>query len=97
MIIWQLELGNEIIAKLAEEESNDWPWINARLLDSVNFERFRVFFSDEDAWPETQEFEDLCAEIRIKGNFVMRNMETNTSYKNLRLNHDGDFVWFRVS
>jgi hypothetical protein len=94
--MWQLELGDEIIARL-QEKSIDFPWINAKLLESPKFERFREYFSDDELWPDSNEFEALCGEVRSKGRFVLRNLETNTIYENITLNHVGEFVWFRYS
>ena len=94
--MWQLELGNERIAKLVEE-TFEFPWTYARMIDSPAFERFRLYFSDDEAWPDTSEFADLCGEIRSKGGFVLRNLITNGTYRTVTLNHDGELVWFRYS
>ena len=96
MDIWQLELGDEVIATV-RPESYEFPWTHGVLVNSPKFEKFRVFFSDDEYWPDTQEFEELCKEIRIKGDFKIRNIETNESFKNLTFNHNGENIWFRYS
>ena len=94
--MWHLELGSERIARLTEE-TFEFPWIYARLIDSPAFERFRVYFSDDASWPDTQEFENLCDEVRSRGGFVLRNMSTDDTYHHVTINQVGDLAWFRYS
>jgi hypothetical protein len=96
LIRWHLELGGEVIARI-DAEDYDFPWIYGRLVDSPAFERFRVYFADEDSWPETPKFDALIAEIRAKGRFVLREVPTDLSYRSFRLNQEGEVVWFRFS
>lgn len=94
--IWHLKLGNETIATI-RSTSFDFPWTYGELCDSPQFERFRIYFSDEELWPETQEFEDLCLEIRERGDFYIFNSDKGESFRNVSINQDGNDVWFRYS
>lgn len=93
---WHLRLGDALIA-IIRYDSYEFPWTYGKLIYSPEFERFRVYFSDEDSWPETQEFDDLCEEIHRCGKFSIGNAETGERFSNLRLNQSGDQVWFRYS
>jgi hypothetical protein len=96
LIDWHLYLGDELIAEL-RSETIDFPWTFGKLINSSKFERFRTYFSDEDYWPETQEFDDLIKEIHHRGKFSIANIQTGERFHNLRFNQDGDDVWFRYS
>ncbi len=94
--LWQLVLGEQVIATL-KEESFDFPWVYAKLFESPMFEQYRVYFSDEDEWSNTQEFDELCERISTNGGFTLHNLSSGDFYKSFRLNHDGETVWFRYS
>lgn len=91
---WQLHLGGTLIATILCD-TFEFPWTHGKLLNSPGFERFRVYFSDDESWPETQEFDDLCAEIRRCGEFSISNTETGERFSNVTLNQSGDHIWFR--
>ncbi|HWV11405.1 MAG TPA: hypothetical protein VN156_17790 [Pseudomonas sp.] len=93
---WYLTLGDTLIATI-QGDGHDFPWTLGTLIESPEFERYRVYFSDDEHWPDTQAFEDLCEEIHHQGRFVLVNVETGERFHNLTLNHDGDAVWFRYS
>lgn len=93
---WQLYLGDTLIATI-RCNAFEFPWTHGKLISSPGFDRFRVYFSDEDSWPETQEFDDLCEEIDRRGEFSISNTETGERFNNVRLNQSGDQVWFRYS
>ena len=92
--MWQLELGNERIASLTQATC-EFPWTYARLMDSPAFERFRPYFSDDQLWPDTPEFDALCEEVRAKGGFVLRDLTTHQAYHHVTLHQAGEDVWFR--
>ena len=91
---WQLELGGEIVARLTGDEV-DFPWTYATLIDAATFDRFRRYFSDEETWPDTPQFDALLAEVQAKGGFVLRNLRTGESFGSVRLHQEGNTVWFR--
>lgn len=93
---WSLELGGETIASFLAT-GYEFPWTYARLVESSEFERYRQYFSDEDFWPETVEFEALCREIRDKGKFTLRCITSGEVHTSFRLNQEGECVWFRYS
>lgn len=93
---WQLKLGNELIATIGFR-SYEFSWTYGELIKSPAFERFRIYFSDEDMWPETPEFDALCQEVEDKGGFILAEMSTGETFRNIRLNHKGAYVWFRYS
>ena len=93
---WHLMLGDAMVASI-QCDSAEFPWTYGKLVESPEFEKFRVFFSDEDSWPETLEFEELCNEIHARGKFSLLNTATEVSYRSFRLNHDGNVIWFRYS
>jgi hypothetical protein len=93
---WHLYLGDELIAQI-RSEATDFPWTYGKLINAPKFEKFRTYFSDEDFWPETPEFDDLIEEIHHRGKFSITNTQTDERFDNLRLNQDGDDVWFRYS
>jgi hypothetical protein len=92
--IWHLELGDEVIAKL-QYRSCEFPWIDADIVDSPKFERYRSYFSDFEDWPETPEFDDLRAEIKAKGDFRLCDQDTGKVEKGVTLYENGDFATFR--
>jgi hypothetical protein len=92
---WQLELAGETVARVVED-GFDFPWTYAKLGDDARFDRFRTFFSDEDAWPDTPDFDLLLKEIHSKGGFVLRDVRTGQSFRSFRLNQEGGVVWFRT-
>jgi hypothetical protein len=94
--IWHLELGDEVIAKL-QYRSCEFPWIDADIVDSPKFERYRSYFSDFEDWPETQEFDDLRAEIEAKGDFRLCDQDTGKVKDMVTLYENGDFVTFRFA
>ena len=91
---WQLELGHEVIAEILND-GTDFPWTYGKLIDPSKFDRFRCYFSDDDTWPETSEFDALLDEIRAKGGFILKNLRTGESFGSIRLNQEGQSVWFR--
>ncbi|MCC7423873.1 MAG: hypothetical protein IT428_26715 [Planctomycetaceae bacterium] len=93
---WQLELGDMVIARI-DADSYSFPFTYGRMVGSPAFERFRLYFSDPDNWPDDDpQFEALCREIRDRGRFVLREMTSGIAYRGVCLNHDGrDVVWFR--
>jgi hypothetical protein len=96
-IRWHLELGGEVIARIADADDYDFPWTYGRLVDSPGFERFRLFFSDTDDWPEDDaELEAICGEVQNRGGFVLRDLKTGEVHENLSFNHKGEYVWFRI-
>lgn len=94
--IWHLKLGKETVATV-RSNSFDFPWTYGELYDSPQFERFRTYFSDDELWPDTEDFEDLCSEIRDRGRFYIFNSDTGESFRNVTFNQDGNVVWFRYS
>jgi hypothetical protein len=94
--IWHLELGDEVIAKL-QLRSYEFPWIDADIVDSPKFERYRSYFSDFEDWPETPEFEALKAEIEAKGDFRLRDQDTGKVEERVTLYENGDSVTFRFA
>jgi hypothetical protein len=93
---WQLELGDEVIAKL-QLRSYEFPWIDADIVDSSKFERYRSYFSEFEDWQETPEFDDLQAEIEAKGDFRLRDIDTGTVENGVTMYENGDFVTFRFA
>lgn len=95
-IRWQLELGDEVVARVDADEY-DFPFTYGRLVDSPSFERFRLYFTDSNYWPDDDpELEVLCEEIQARGRFVLRDMSSGVAYQGVCLNHDGGHViWFR--
>ena len=91
--MWQLELAEEIIATFSEVRT-EFPWYHGKIVNSPKFELYRDFFSEDKLW-DSQEFEDLFYEISSKGDFVLRNISTNTIHNNVILHEDGNFVSFR--
>jgi hypothetical protein len=92
---WQLELGGRVIARFAFAEF-DFPWTYAEITDSGEFDRYRVFyFTDEDEWPESPEFEAFLHEIQADGGFALRNVADGRTYRNFRLNQRENTIWFR--
>jgi hypothetical protein len=92
---WQLELGGALIARI-DADSFEFPWTYGTLVDSPQFERFRVYFTNDENWPESDPvFESLCGEIDAKGGFAIREMSTNILYRDVRLNQENNIVWFR--
>lgn len=92
---WQLELGGEVIARI-DTDSYEFPWTYGNLVNSPQFERFRLYFTDPDDWADDDEaLETLCGDVEARGGFVIRELATNTVYRSVTLNQDRDVVWFR--
>jgi hypothetical protein len=91
---WELILGSDIVGKIVNV-GFEFPWTLGMLIDSPDFERFRVYFSDEDDWPETEEFDAMVDEIRSRGGFQLRNLSSGEQHRSFRLNQQGNDVWFR--
>ena len=92
---WRLELGDEVVAVI-DCDFYEFPWTYGELVDSSRFERFRLYFSNSDAWPEHDaELEKLLGEIKSRGGFSIRDMSSGTAYRSPGLHHDGSLVWFR--
>jgi hypothetical protein len=93
---WELELGGEVIARIDANEY-EFPFTYGCLVESPEFERFRPYFADPDAWPDDdKEFEALCGEIVARGGFLLREVASGVTYRGVCLNHDdGNVVWFR--
>jgi hypothetical protein len=98
-IRWHLELGGELIARISDLHSYEFPWTYGELVDSPKFERFRVYFNDPETWPEDDpEIEKLCGEVHVRGGFLLKDRWTGLEYREITLNHDNDVgVWFRIS
>lgn len=93
---WHLELGNEVVARVADAGEYDFPWTHGRLVESPGFERFRVYFTDPNEWPDDPALESLCGEVHSHGGFTLRDFQTGVVYPGIRLNHSGEAVWFRI-
>src|SRR5262245_4587665 len=97
VIRWHLELGGEVIARIADAGEYDFPWTYGRLVESPGFERFRPYFTDPDDWPEDDPaIEALCAEVHSRGGFVLHDFQTGEVHQGVRLNQRGEAVWFRI-
>jgi hypothetical protein len=103
--LWQLELGGVVVATLAVEDY-EFPWTYARIVSAAGFNRFRPYFSDEDARPyfsdedarpESAGFDTRCAEVRASGGFRLRDLASGRVYSNLRLQQEGDIPRFRYA
>jgi len=94
---WYLELGGEIVAHIADADEYDFPWTYGTLIDSPKFERFRTYHTDPDEWPDDNlEFDTLIGEIRDRGGFVLRDLQSGEVHPGIRLHHRGNSVWFRI-
>jgi hypothetical protein len=93
---WHLLLGSALVATIQTTDV-DFPWTYGDLVDSARFHKYRVYFSDEDDWPETDEFASLCSEIRDSGSFSLLNTATQQTFRSFRLNHEANIVWFQYS
>jgi hypothetical protein len=93
---WQLELGDEVVARI-DADDYYFPFTYGRLVDSPAFERFRLYFTDDNDWPEDDpQLEALCGEVHDRSGFLLREMTTGVAYRGVCLNHDGgEVVWFR--
>jgi hypothetical protein len=94
---WHLELGDEVIAQIADADDYDFPWTYGVLVNSPAFERFRPYFTDSEDWPDDDPaIEALCGEVQDRGGFVLRDHQTGESHPGIGLNQRGDSVWFRI-
>jgi hypothetical protein len=96
-IRWHLELGGEIVARIADTDEYDFPWTYGVLVESPGFERFRPYFTNPDDWPEDDPaIEALCGEVHARGGFALRDFQTGALHQGIRLNQRGESVWFRI-
>lgn len=94
---WYLELGAEVIARIADGNEYEFPWTCGRLVESPDFERFRTYFTDPDDWKDDDPVtEELCREVQSCGGFVLRDLQTGEVYHGIRLNQRAESVWFRI-
>jgi hypothetical protein len=95
-IRWHLELGDEVIARIADAHEYEFPWTYGVVVPSSEFERFRQYFTDSETWPEDDPaIEALCAEVNSRGGFRLRDLETGRAYESVTLNQNSEYVWFR--
>lgn len=96
-IRWHLELGGEVVARIADANEYEFPWTYGVLVDSPEFERSRPYFTDPDDWPEDDPaIEALCGEVDARGDFTLRDLQTGQIYPRMWLNQRGEYVWFRI-
>jgi hypothetical protein len=94
---WHLELGGDVIARIADAHDYEFPWTYGTLVNSPEFERFRPYFTDPDDWlDDDQAIEALCGEVHSSGGFVLRDFQTGQVHPNFRLNQREESVWFRI-
>ena len=93
---YHLELGGEVIAVIVYI-GYEFPWTYGKLIESPAFEPFRMYFTDDNDWPEDDpDLEALCGEVHVRGGFLLRDLSSGVAYQGICLNHDGgDGVWFR--
>jgi hypothetical protein len=92
-----LELGGEVVAGIVDTGEYDFPWTYGTLVESPEFERFRLYFSDPEDWPDDDPtIEALCGEVQSRGGFVLRDSLTGRSHQGVTLNLRGELVWFRI-
>lgn len=96
-IRWQLELGGEVIARILDAHDYEFPWTYGKLFESPGFERFRVYFTDPEYWPnDDPAIEALCSEVQDRGGFVLRDFQTGQSHPGIIFNQRAESVWFRI-
>jgi hypothetical protein len=98
LIRWQLELGDEVIAKIIDEHAYEFPWSRGRLVDSPGFERFKDYFARAEDGRWSEDLEVLSAEIEAQGDFTLRDLQTGTISSSVILHEfDDNIVVFRAA
>jgi hypothetical protein len=93
---WQLELGDEVVAKIIDEHAYEFPWARGRLVDSPGFERFKDYFDSAEDGRWSEDLEVLSAEIEARGDFILRDLQTGTISSSVILyNFADNIVCFR--
>lgn len=96
-IRWHLELGGEVVARIADANTYEYPWTYGTLVDSPEFERFRPYFTDPEGWADDDPaMEALCGEVQHRGWFVLRDLKTGELHRGFLFNQDEELVWFRI-
>jgi hypothetical protein len=97
MVRWHLELGDEVIARIADAREYEFPWTYGVVVDSPEFERFRSYFTDPDKWLDDDPvMETMCAEVQSRGGFLLRDFQTGLVHQPVTINQNSSYVWFRI-
>lgn len=96
IIRWQLELGDEVVAKIIDEHAYEFPWATGRVVDSPGFERFKDYFDSAEDRQWSDDLEVISAEIEAKGDFILRDLQTGKISSSVILHQLADnMVCFR--
>lgn len=94
---WHLELGGEVIARIADVGEYEFPWTYGVVVESPEFERFRPYFTDPETWPDDDpNMEALCREVDSRRGFLLRDFQTGVEHQPVTLNQNSTYVWFRI-